>query len=72
MSRVINGVLHYTSAEMEQKFGGSAQMWSHYARHGKLPAVKWIDTGWYFNPAEVEKAGVKPNAYTGRDNGKQG
>lgn len=46
---------------MADKFGGSQQMWSHYARTEKIPAKKWIDTNWYFNPEEVEKAGLKPN-----------
>ena len=61
MARVFDGVMHFTSKEMAGKFGGSQQMWSHYARTKKIPAKKWIDTNWYFNPAEVEKAGLKPN-----------
>lgn len=66
MARVFNGVLHYTSAEMAEKFGGSQQMWSHYARTGKVPAVKWVDEIWYFNPKEVDRVGVKPNAFVGQ------
>lgn len=68
MSRLINGVLHYTSKEMAEKCGGSQQMWSHYARTNKLPAVKWVDDNWYFNPDEVEQAAVVANQYAGRVN----
>lgn len=66
MSRIINGVVHYTSKEMAEKKGGSQQMWSHYARNGKVPAVKWIDENWYFNPEEVDQAAVTANQYAGR------
>lgn len=68
MSRIINGVMHYTSKEMAEMNGGSQQMWSHYARTNKVPAVKWIDENWYFNPAEVDQATVTANQYAGRIN----
>lgn len=71
MSKLINGVMHYTSKEMEEKYGDSQAMWSHYARKGKIPAVKWIDDNWYFNPEEVEKAAIIANMYAGRVNEQQ-
>lgn len=71
MSRLINGVVHYTSKEMAEKHGGSQQMWSHYARTNKVPAVKWIDENWYFNPDKVDKAAITPNKYAGHVNEQQ-
>lgn len=62
MARVFNGVIHYTSAEMEERTGESKAMWRHYARTNKVPAKRWIDGHWYFNPEEVESAG-KNNGY---------
>lgn len=66
MARVFNGVLHLTSAEMAKQKGGTQAMWSHYARTGKVPAVKWVDEIWYFDPEEVDKVGLKSNNYVGQ------
>ncbi len=66
MARVFNGVLHLTSAEMAEQKGGTQAMWSHYARTNKVPAVKWVDEIWYFNPEEVDKVGLKSNKYVGQ------
>lgn len=61
MARVFNGAMHYTSEEIAQKIGGNAAQWRHYARTKKVPAVKWIDGNWYFNPDEINKQTVESN-----------
>lgn len=62
MARVINGVLCFTSKEMADKVGGTRAMWAYYAREGKVPAFKWIDSHWYFNLDDVnDKARI--NSY---------
>lgn len=64
MTRLINGVTYYSSSEMAELKGGNTEIWSHFARTGKVPAVKWIDTKWYFNPQEVDKCAVANRYYT--------
>lgn len=54
MARIINGVTHYLSSEMAKLKGGTCSAWSHYARTGKIPAIKWIDGNWYFDPQKVD------------------
>ncbi len=66
MARVFNGVTYYTSAEMEERVDISQAMWRHYARTNKVPAKRWIDGHWYFNPDEVMTA-LQNNRYENAD-----
>lgn len=67
MSRLINGITYYSSSEMAELKGGTRSAWSHFARTGKVPAVKWIDDNWYFDPQRVDSLAVANN-YVGQTN----
>lgn len=58
MARVISGVTHYSSSEMAELKGGTRSAWSHFARTGKVPAIKWIDDNWYFDPEKVDSLAI--------------
>ncbi len=68
MARIINGVTHYLSSEMAKLKGGTCSAWSHYARTGKIPAIKWIDGNWYFDPQKVDALAIA-NKYVEWPNG---
>lgn len=70
MARIINGRTHYTSSEMAQLKGGTRSAWSHFARTGKIPAIKWIDDNWYFDPDKIDALAVE-NKYAGQLNNVQ-
>ena len=46
------------SSEMAELKGGTRSAWSHFARTGKVPAVKWIDDNWYFDPEKVDSLAI--------------
>lgn len=69
MARVINGVTHYSSSEMAELKGGTRSAWSHFARTGKVPAVKWIDDNWYFDPEKVDSLAIANKYVEQRDSG---
>lgn len=70
MSRIINGATCLSVSEMAKTFGGTPQQWGHFARTGKVPATKWINGNWYFNPDEINALAVS-NGYghKGNENG---
>lgn len=70
MARIINGRTYYTSSEMAQLKGGTRSAWSHFARTGKIPAIKWIDDNWYFDPDKIDALAVE-NKYVGQLNSVQ-